>query len=122
MLRFWSICVLAHFFTVDVTIGAGHELIRHGPYRMLRHPPYTGALMTFLGFGLALGNAWSLLVLMVPVTIAFLWRIRIEGAVLADAFSGLWTMCGRPRDCSLLMVRPRRSRRCELRIRFSRIG
>ncbi len=85
-LRFWSIRVLADFFTVDVAIREGHELIRRGPYRLLRHPSYTGALMTFLGFGLALGNPWSLLVVMVPVTIAFLWRIRIEEQVLAGAF------------------------------------
>lgn len=86
MLRFWSIRVLADFFTVDVAIREGHELIRRGPYRLLRHPSYTGALMTFLGFGLALGNLWSLLVVMVPVTIAFLRRIRIEERVLAEAF------------------------------------
>ncbi|MEO8366742.1 MAG: isoprenylcysteine carboxylmethyltransferase family protein [Pseudoxanthomonas sp.] len=85
-LRFWSIRVLAHFFTVDVTIREGHELIRRGPYQLLRHPSYTGALMTFLGFGLALGNLASMLVVMVPVTIAFLWRIRIEEQVLANAF------------------------------------
>ena len=86
LLRFWSIRVLANFFTVDVTIREGHELIRRGPYRLLRHPSYAGALMTFLGFGLALGNLWSLVVVMVPVTIAFLWRMRIEERVLADAF------------------------------------
>lgn len=86
ILRFWSIRVLADFFTVDVAIREGHELVRRGPYRLLRHPSYTGALMTFLGFGLALGNLRSLLVVIVPVTIAFLWRIRIEEQVLADAF------------------------------------
>lgn len=86
ILRFWSISVLAQFFTVDVTIREGHELVRSGPYRLLRHPSYTGALMTFLGFGLALGNLWSLQVVMVPVTLAFLWRIRIEERVLAGAF------------------------------------
>lgn len=85
-LRFWAIRVLARFFTIDVNIQPGHELIRHGPYRQLRHPSYTGSLMTFLGFGLALGNAWSLVVVMAPVTIAFLWRMRIEERVLADAF------------------------------------
>lgn len=85
-LRWWSIRVLANFFTVDVTIRPGHELIRRGPYRLLRHPSYTGALMTFYGFALALGNAWSLLVVVVPVTAAFLWRIRIEERVLASAF------------------------------------
>lgn len=85
-LRWWSIRVLAQFFTVDVAIRPGHELIRHGPYRLLRHPSYTGALMTFYGFALALGNFWSLLVVVVPVTAAFLWRIRIEERVLSEAF------------------------------------
>ena len=85
-LRFWAIRVLARFFTVDVNIQEGHELIRSGPYRWLRHPSYTGSLMTFLGFGLALGNVWSLLVVMAPVTVAFIWRMRVEERVLADAF------------------------------------
>jgi len=85
-LRFWSIRVLARFFTIDVNIQEGHELIRRGPYRWLRHPSYTGSLMTFLGFGLALGNLWSLVVLMAPVTVAFIWRMRVEERVLAEAF------------------------------------
>ena len=85
-LRFWAIRVLARFFTVDVNIQPDHELIRRGPYRLLRHPSYTGSLMTFLGFGLALGNVWSLAVVMAPVTVAFLWRMRIEERVLAEAF------------------------------------
>ena len=42
--------------------------------------------MTFLGFGLALGNLWSLLVVMAPVTVAFVWRMRVEERVLAEAF------------------------------------
>ena len=85
-LRFWAIRVLARFFTIDVNIQEGHELIRRGPYRWLRHPSYTGSLMTFLGFGLALGNLWSLLVVMAPVTVAFLWRMRVEERVLSEAF------------------------------------
>jgi protein-S-isoprenylcysteine O-methyltransferase len=85
-LRFWAIRVLARFFTVDVNIQEGHELIRRGPYRLLRHPSYTGSLMTFLGFGLALGNGWSLLVLLAPVILAFVWRMRVEERVLAEAF------------------------------------
>ncbi len=85
-LRFWAVRVLARFFTVDVAIREGHELIRRGPYRLLRHPAYTGSLMTFLGFGLALGNVLSLLVVMLPVTVAFVWRMRVEEQVLAEAF------------------------------------
>jgi protein-S-isoprenylcysteine O-methyltransferase len=85
-LRWWSVRTLAQFFTIDVAIREGHRLIRSGPYRLLRHPSYTGALMTFWGFALALGSWPAVPVVIVPVTAAFLWRIRIEEQVLADAF------------------------------------
>lgn len=84
--RAWSIHVLARWFTVDVAIGPDHQLVRSGPYRLLRHPSYTGALLTFYGFGLALGSAWSLAALVLVVTAAFLWRIRVEEAALRGAF------------------------------------
>ena len=50
LLRWWAIIVLGRFFTVDVSIAEGHELIESGPYRFIRHPSYTGALLAFLGF------------------------------------------------------------------------
>lgn len=86
LFRAWSVRVLARHFTVDVAIAPDHELIRRGPYRVLRHPSYTGALATFYGFGLMLGNLASLAVLVVVVTAAFLWRIRVEEAALRGAF------------------------------------
>lgn len=86
LFRGWSVRVLANYFTVDVTIRPDHQLIRSGPYRWLRHPSYTGSLMTFYGFALALGNFGSLVVIVLPVTAAFLWRIRIEERVLSEAF------------------------------------
>lgn len=85
-LRAWAVRVLARQFTVDVAIRDDHQLIRSGPYATLRHPSYTGALMCFYGAGLALGSWISLVLLTVPVTLAFLHRIRIEEAVLARAF------------------------------------
>lgn len=84
--RAWAIRVLAQQFTVDVSIRPDHQLIRHGPYRWLRHPSYTGALATFCGFALGLGSVPAALVVMLPVTLAFLHRIRIEEAALVSAF------------------------------------
>jgi len=85
-LRWWAIRVLARQFTVDVSVRPDHELIRRGPYRLVRHPSYTGALLSFLGFALALGTWSSLLAVIAPVTLAFLHRIRVEEHVLAEAF------------------------------------
>ena len=58
--RWWAVRVLDRYFTVDVAIREDHKLIRSGPYRLLRHPSYTGSLATFYGFALALGSIWSL--------------------------------------------------------------
>lgn len=86
LFRWWSIRVLAEYFTVDVSIRPDHRIVRDGPYRLLRHPSYTGALTTFYGFALCLGDIAALLIVIVPVTLMFLWRIRVEEAVLAQAF------------------------------------
>lgn len=86
LFRFWSIHVLGRCFTVDVAIGDDHRIVRNGPYRWLRHPSYTGALATFSGFGLCLGDVAALACVVIPVTAAFLLRIRVEERVLAQAF------------------------------------
>jgi len=86
LFRWWAIRVLAQYFTVDVSIRDDHRIVRDGPYRWLRHPSYTGALATFYGFALCLGDLVAMLVIVVPVTLAFLHRMRIEEAVLAAAF------------------------------------
>jgi protein-S-isoprenylcysteine O-methyltransferase len=85
-LRWWAIRVLSRYFTVDVAIRPDHRLVRSGPYRWLRHPSYTGSLLTFLGFALGFGNWLSLLAVAAPVTLAFLWRIHVEERVLREAF------------------------------------
>lgn len=85
ILRWYSIFYLGRFFTVNVAIAEKHELIDSGPYRYLRHPSYTGALLAFVGFGLCLGNWLSLLSLTLPITVAFLWRIRVEERALNEA-------------------------------------
>ena len=86
LFRWWAVRALAGYFTVDVAIRDDHQLIRSGPYRLLRHPSYTGSLATFYGFALALGSVWSLAMIVVVVTAAFLWRIRVEERALVSAF------------------------------------
>jgi protein-S-isoprenylcysteine O-methyltransferase len=84
-LRWYAIVHLGRFFTVNVSIAADHRLIDTGPYRIVRHPSYTGALMAFLGLGLCMANWVSLLSLLVPICLVFLRRIQVEEAVLSEA-------------------------------------
>jgi protein-S-isoprenylcysteine O-methyltransferase len=86
VVRMWAIATLRQFFTVNVTLREGHTLIRRGPYRWIRHPSYTGSLLSFYGFALAIENVWAALVVIVPITYAFFVRMRVEEAVLRGAF------------------------------------
>ena len=89
-LRWWSIWTLGRFFTVQVAIASDHKLIEVGPYRVLRHPSYTGSLLMFIGFGLCVGNWASFIALFVPVFAVFSWRIHVEEAALAETFGAAW--------------------------------
>ncbi len=86
VLRWVAILTLKRQFTVNVAIREDHRLVTHGIYRYLRHPSYTGSLLSFLGLGLAFGNIVSLIVVVAPICAAFVYRIRIEEQVLLDNF------------------------------------
>jgi protein-S-isoprenylcysteine O-methyltransferase Ste14 len=73
------------FFTVNVAIAADHQLVDTGPYRFVRHPSYTGALLAFVGFAMVLRNWASVLVISLPIAFAFLYRISVEELALVQA-------------------------------------
>jgi protein-S-isoprenylcysteine O-methyltransferase Ste14 len=77
---------LGRAFTVDLSVAAGQALHTTGFHRRVRHPSYAFSLLSFLGFGLSLGNGWSLLVAFVPPFLAFRYRIRVEEALLLRHF------------------------------------
>ena len=85
-LRWYAIVYLGRFFTVNVAIASDHRLIDSGPYRFIRHPSYTGALMAFLGLGLTLGNWVSLALLLAPTLMVFQRRMDVEEGALLQAF------------------------------------
>jgi len=83
-LRLYAIHVLGAFFTTVVAVAPEQTVIETGPYRLIRHPSYTGFLITLLGFGLCLTNWLSLLVIMACALIGFSYRIRVEEQVLQE--------------------------------------
>jgi protein-S-isoprenylcysteine O-methyltransferase len=85
-LRWYAIQVLGRFFTRDVAIRSDHVIIEHGPYRWVRHPSYTGSLLTMLGIAVALDNVASLAMMMLIDLTVFAYRIMVEEAVLRAAF------------------------------------
>jgi protein-S-isoprenylcysteine O-methyltransferase Ste14 len=83
--RWYSAAVLGKYFTFDVAIQSGQVLVEVGPYRYIRHPSYSGALLTLLGFGLALGNWAGLAATLSCMGLAYAYRIPVEEAALASA-------------------------------------
>jgi len=84
--RWTAILTLWKYFTVDVSIVGDHRLVTTGLYKFVRHPAYTGSLLSFLGLGLVFLNWLSLIVVVVPITTAFVYRIKVEEEALVTFF------------------------------------
>ncbi|HKQ60542.1 MAG TPA: isoprenylcysteine carboxylmethyltransferase family protein [Candidatus Polarisedimenticolaceae bacterium] len=90
ILRWWAILVLGRWFTVDVAIQEGHELVTRGPYRWLRHPSYTGAFVAFVGMSLTFANSLAAVAFVAPILAALIARIHVEERALAAQFGTAW--------------------------------
>lgn len=84
--RLWAVLTLGAFFRISVVVQDGHQLVTAGPYRWLRHPAYTGVIVTVTGIGLALGNWVSLLAMAILPTLAIAWRMHVEEQALTEQF------------------------------------
>jgi protein-S-isoprenylcysteine O-methyltransferase Ste14 len=84
-LRWYAIRVLGASFTCEVSTRPGQEVIQAGPYRWVRHPSYTGGLLTVIGVLVCCVNWASFAALAVAVA-GYVYRIRIEERVLANTF------------------------------------
>lgn len=68
-----------------VTIKVDHELVTSGPYRLVRHPIYTGLLLAFLGSAIA-GGEWRGLIAVALGFWAFWRKSRIEERLMREQF------------------------------------
>ena len=74
------------FFSSAVRIqhDRGHRVITTGPYRIVRHPGYTGTMLWFLASPLALGSWWAVL----PAVPLFVRRTALEDKLLREELEG----------------------------------
>ncbi len=84
--RLWAILTLGRFFRTAVLVQDEHRLVTAGPYRLLRHPSYSGSLLTVTGIGLAMGNWVSLAAAPLCLGAAYAWRIHTEEQALRARF------------------------------------
>ena len=81
-LRQWAILVLGRFFSTTVRVISGHRIVTNGPYRVIRHPSYTGSLLTLIGLGLASRTWAGTLIIVALFGVAYNYRIGVEESAL----------------------------------------
>ena len=84
------------FTAGTIEVAEGQHVIDSGPYAVVRHPMYAGALVMIAGIPLALGSWWGLIpaALLVPVLV---WRLLREETFLAANLPGYDAYRGRVR-------------------------
>lgn len=81
----WARRVLGPNWSAMPSLKKDHELIQRGPYRVVRHPIYTGLLLAVFGSCLAEGPVWNLCVVGMAA-ILLMVKLKAEEALLARQF------------------------------------
>jgi protein-S-isoprenylcysteine O-methyltransferase Ste14 len=84
------------FTSSIIEVGAGQTVVETGPYAIVRHPMYAGALVLVLGIPLALGSFWGLLAV-ASLTAAIVWRLLDEERFLSNHLPGYEQYCQKTR-------------------------
>jgi len=84
------------FATATIEVSPDHKVISTGPYAIIRHPMYLGAIIMLFGTPFALGSWWGLL-MFIPVTISIAWRLLDEEKFLSKSLSGYKDYCQKVR-------------------------
>jgi protein-S-isoprenylcysteine O-methyltransferase Ste14 len=81
----WARVHLGRNWSGTVTVKENHELIRSGPYAIVRHPIYTGLLLAMLGTAIVVGE-WRGLLSFCFLSAAFWLKLRREERFMAENF------------------------------------
>lgn len=85
----WARVHLGRNWTSEVAIQQDHQLVKSGPYRLVRHPVYTALIALSLGTAVVSGRIVSLLGATV-FAVAYARKLRLEEGGLSAAFGAQW--------------------------------
>ncbi|MDB5249774.1 MAG: hypothetical protein JWQ40_4168 [Segetibacter sp.] len=90
ILRNYSVKLLGRYFTPTIQLQKGHELITSGPYRIVRHPSYTGALLAIVGSAVFFNSIVGTISAIIAMMIAYAVRIKAEEKALTVVFGNVY--------------------------------
>ncbi len=83
----WARIVLGGNWSSRVTLKEGHELIQRGPYRIIRHPIYSGLLLMVLGTVILAGRVVDFMALLLSFLGVWM-KLRQEEKLLTEHLPG----------------------------------
>jgi len=90
LLAMWARFHLRRYWSASITLKEGHQLIRTGPYALVRHPIYTGVLLGALGTAIALGQVRGFMAVFL-IAIAYWFKSAREEKMLLQEFGEEYT-------------------------------
>jgi protein-S-isoprenylcysteine O-methyltransferase Ste14 len=82
--RRWCWRTLGGWFTGTVAVSDGQRVVSTGPYRLIRHPSYSAAMVMYVGIGLCMRNWLSLAAMIVLPLTSYAYRIAVEERALME--------------------------------------
>jgi protein-S-isoprenylcysteine O-methyltransferase Ste14 len=84
LIRIHSLLTLKQYFTYSVAKVEDHKIIETGLYKYIRHPGYLGQFLIFIGISTSISNWLSILAMLIPITLGYLYRIKVEEGFMLE--------------------------------------
>jgi protein-S-isoprenylcysteine O-methyltransferase Ste14 len=104
----WARVHLGRNWSGVVTVKEGHELIRSGPYALVRHPIYTGLITAVLGTAVISGTVRAAAGLAI-IAISLMVKSRIEEGFMRETFGDQYARYREAVPALVPFTKPRRS-------------
>jgi protein-S-isoprenylcysteine O-methyltransferase Ste14 len=96
---FWGVFLVYKensFTSATIEVAPDQRVVSTGPYAIVRHPMYAGALVLLLGTPLALGSLWGILMVL-PMIVVLVARLLNEEVFLNESLPGYTEYCQKVR-------------------------
>jgi protein-S-isoprenylcysteine O-methyltransferase Ste14 len=104
----WARVHLGRNWSGIVTVKEGHELIRTGPYALVRHPIYTGVITAVLGTAVVSATVRAALGVLI-IAVSLVAKSRVEERFMRETFPEQYARYREEVPALVPFTKPRRS-------------